>query len=302
MGWFGGKKKKASKRPPVLEPVGAPAAQAAPIAQPVIQPVQTPGAMPAVQAAPAAQPVAPAVQPVVEVAPVGIVADDNVVASVDPMPAPQSTGWSKKSTRGLNDIHKRLDNMMESKGKSLEERYADRFGDDLPDSVTADSARKEYNEKKKAGSKKPRIVFKNNSQLNLTPKGKSKPKESKEVEVKKRTETKDDETGSSIGGRIGGGIKAGGRKTKAAFGSAGAAVGRGAGAVKSGIGSGASRIAGLFRRGSKEEKPKAKKRGKSANKKIDYSSMKLPELKAQLKKKGLPTSGNKADLIKRLQK
>ena len=34
----------------------------------------------------------------------------------------------------------------------------------------------------------------------------------------------------------------------------------------------------------------------------DYSSMKLPELRAALKKKGLPTSGNKAALIKRLKK
>ena len=135
-------------------------------------------------------------------------------------------------------------------------------------------------------SKKPKIVFKNTSQLNLTPKGKSKTKEVKKVEIEK--ETIDEDAGPSIGSRIGGGIKAGGRKTKAAFGSAGAAVGRGAGAVKSGIGSGASRIAGLFRRESKEEG--------------DYSSMKLPELKAELKKKGLPTSGNKAALIKRLQK
>ena len=285
MGWFGGKKKKARKKPPVLEPVGAPAAQVVPVAQPGIELVQTPGIMPAVQAAPTVQPVTPAVQPVVEVAPVGVVADDSVIVSTEPTPAPQSTGWAKKSSKGINDIHKRLDNMMESKGKSLEERYADRFGDDLPESVAADSARKEYNEKKKADSKKPKIVFKNTSQLNLTPKGKSKPKEVKKIEVEKETTDKD--AGPGIGSRIGGGIKAGGRKTKAAFGSAGAAVGRGAGAVKSGIGSGASRIAGLFRRESKEED--------------DYSSMKLPELKAELKKKGLPTSGNKADLIKRLE-
>ena len=306
MGWFSGKKKKAKKRPPVLEPVGAPAAQVTPVAQPGIEPIQNPGVMPAVQAAPAVQPVAPAVQPVapavqpvVEIAPVGVVADDSIVVSTEPTPAPQSTGWSKKSSRGISDIHKRLDNMMESKGKSLEERYADRFGDDLPDSVAADSARKEFNEKKKAESKKPKIVFKNTSQLNLTPKDKSKPKEVKKVEVKK--ETKGEDAGPSIGSRIGGGIKAGGRKTRAAFGSAGAAVGRGAGAVKSGIGSGASRIAGLFRREKKEEKPKTKKRSGSAKKKTDYSSMKLPELKAELKKRGLPTSGNKADLIKRLQ-
>ena len=135
MGWFSGKKKKAKRKPPVLEPVGAPAAQVTPVAQPGIEPIQNPGVMPAVQAAPAVQPVAPAVQPVapavqpvVEVAPVGVVADDSIVVSTEPTPAPQSTGWSKKSARGINDIHKRLDNMMESKGKSLEERYADRFG------------------------------------------------------------------------------------------------------------------------------------------------------------------------------
>ena len=134
MGWFGGKKKKARKKPPVLEPVGAPAAQVVPVAQPGIELVQTPGIMPAIQAVPAVQPVTPAVQPVVEVAPVGVVADDSVIVSTEPTPAPQSTGWAKKSSKGINDIHKRLDNMMESKGKSLEERYADRFGDDLPES------------------------------------------------------------------------------------------------------------------------------------------------------------------------
>ena len=57
-----------------------------------------------------------------------------------------------------------------------------------------------------------------------------------------------------------------------------------------------------IRRGDKEEKPKSKKRGRPAKKKTDYSSMKLAELKAELKKKGLATSGNKAELIKRLQK
>ena len=59
---------------------------------------------------------------------------------------------------------------------------------------------------------------------------------------------------------------------------------------------------GIFRKGDKEEKPKSKKRGRTAKKNTDYSSMKLPELKAELKKKGLATSGNKSELIKRLQK
>ena len=293
MAWFGRKKKKARKKPPVLEPVGAPVAQTAPVAQPgVVQPL---GVMPAVQAEPAVQ------QPVVEVAPVGIVADPDIVVSTDASPAPQPTGWSKRSQRPIEDIHKKLDHMMDSKGKSLEERYEDRFGDSLPDSVTADPARKEYNEKKKADSDKPKIVFKERSQLKLTPKTGSTPAVEKKPQKKPEVKTDTVDKGPGIGSRIGSGIKSGGTKTKAAFGRAGSAVGRGAGAVKSGIGRGTSRVIGLFK-GDKKEKPKSKKRGSPAKKKTDYSSMKLAELKAELKKKGLATSGNKAELIKRLQK
>ena len=136
MAWFGGKKKKAKKSPPVLEPVGNPAVQAAPAAQ----------TAPAVQAAPAIQPI-PAAQPVVEVAPVGVVADANISVSTDANQNNTSKEWSKKSNKPLFDIHKKLDFMMDSKGKSLEDRYNERFGDKLPESVAADSARKEYNEK-----------------------------------------------------------------------------------------------------------------------------------------------------------
>ena len=294
MAWFGRKKKKARKKPPVLEPIGAPVAQVAPVAQPdVVQPL---GVMPAVQAEPAVQ------QPVVEVAPVGVVADADIVVSTDASPAPQPTGWSKRSQRPIEDIHKKLDRMMDSKGKSLEERYEDRFGDSLPDSVTADPARKEYNEKKKADSDKPKIVFKERSQLKLIPKAGSTPTVEKKPQKKPEVKTDTVDKGPSIGSRIGSGIKSGGTKTKAALGRAGSAVGRGAGAVKSGIGRGASRVIGLFKKGDKEEKPKSKKRGSPAKKKTDYSSMKLAELKTELKKKGLPTSGNKAELIKRLQK
>ncbi len=288
MAWFGRKKKKARKKPPVLEPVGAPVAQAVPVAQPgVVQPL---GVMPAVQ------------QPVVEVAPVGVIADTDIVVSTDASPAPQPTGWSKRSQRPIEDIHKKLDHMMDSKGKSLEERYEDRFGDSLPDSVTADPARKKYNEKKKAASDKPKIVFKERSQLKLTPKARSEPAVEKKPQKKPEVKTDSVDKGPGIGSRIGSGIKSGGTKTKAAFGRAGSAVGRGAGAVKSGIGRGTSRVIGIFRRGDKEEKPKSKKRGRPAKKKADYGSMKLAELKAELKKKGLPTSGNKAELVKRLQK
>ena len=287
MAWFGRKKKKARKKPPVLEPIGAPVAQTAPVAQPgVVQPL---GVMPAVQ------------QPVV-VAPVGVVADTDIVVSTDASPAPQPTGWSKRSQRPIEDIHKRLDHMMDSKNKSLEERYEDRFGDSLPDSVTADPARKEYNEKKKAASDKPKIVFKERSQLKLTPKARSEPAVEKKPQKKPEVKADSVDKGPGIGSRIGSGIKSGGTKTKAAFSRAGSAVGRGAGAVKSGIGRGTSKVIGIFRRGDKKEKPKSKKRGRPAKKKADYGSMKLAELKAELKKKGLATSGNKAELVKRLQK
>jgi len=298
MAWFGGKKK-GKKKPPVLEPVGVPAVQAAPVAQPVLQPVAN-QEIPAVQAA-------PVIQPVVEVAPVGVAADNNVIVSTEPVPAPAATpgavGWAKKSAKPLMDIHKRLDHMMDSKGKSLEDRYKDRFGDKLPESVTTDSARKKYNEDKAEDNNKPNIVFKPRSKLKLTPKNKSKTVTEKKVKTEVQTEVENNKKG--IGSKIGGGIKAGGAKTKSAIGSAGAAVGRGAGAVKSGvgrgagavksgIGRGASRFMGLFRK-SETEEITAKK-----NKK-DYSSMKLPELKAELKKRGLKTSGKKAELIKRLK-
>ena len=297
MGWFSGKKKP-KRKPPVLEPVGTPAVQTAPAVQPVAN-----SGIPSIQAAPAAQ------QPTVEVAPVGTTADANVMVSAGPVVSsptvqtPTSTGWAKKSEKPLLDIHKRLDHMMDSKGKSLEDRYQDRFGDLLPESVATDSARKDYNEKKS----KPNIVFKPRSKLKLTPKKKTEKAEKKPV-PKIETEVK-----SAM-------PKSRGSKTKAAIGSAGSAVGRGtgaitsgigrgagavksgigrgAGAIKSGIGRGASSVMGLFGRGSKEENPKSRKTTTDT----DYSSMKLPELRDALKKKGLPTSGNKAALIKRLKK
>ena len=315
MGWFGGKKKP-KRKPPVLEPVGAPAVQASPAAVQAV-PVQANLGMPSIQAAPAAQ------QPIVEVAPIGTAADANVMVSAEPVvssppvQAPASTGWEKKSEKPLLDIHKRLDHMMDSKGKSLEDRYQDRFGDQLPESVATDSARKDYNEKK---TSKPNIVFKPRSKLKLTTKKKTTPKDEEKPVPKK--ETKDKKV-SGLGNKIGSGLKSSGSKTKSALGSAGSAVGRGAGAitsgigrgagavksgigkgagaVKSGIGRGASSVMGLFGRGSsKEEKPKKGRKTTTDN--TDYSSMKLPELRAALKKKGLPTSGNKTALIKRLKK
>ena len=316
MAWFSGKKKP-KRKPPVLEPVGNPAVQAAPaavqaapVAQPAPEPVQPNQGMPAVQAAPATIQAVPPMQPIVEVAPIGAVADSNVTVSAEPVTAtPQqsgSTDWSKKSKRPLMDIHKRLDHMMDSKGKSLEERYKDRFGDKLPESVATDSARKEYNEKK---ANKPEIVFKPRSSLKLKPRKKKAPKVENKIE-KKAEEKKDKDVKAS--NKIGDRLKSSGAITKSAIGNASSAVGRGAGAVKSGIGRGAgavssgigkgagavksgigigaSKVMGLFGRGSDKKEVSNK----------DYSKMKVAELKNELKEKGLSTAGKKADLIKRL--
>lgn len=73
MAWFGGKKK-AKRRPPVLEPVGVPAVQA--VAQPAVNQM----------AAPAVIQAAPAIQPIVEIAPVGVTADNNVMVTTDSVP------------------------------------------------------------------------------------------------------------------------------------------------------------------------------------------------------------------------
>ena len=314
MGWFGGNKKP-KRKPPVLEPVGTPAVQAAPaavqaapVAQPALEPVQPNQGIPAVQAAPAAIQPVPSMQPVVEIAPVGAIADSNVMISSEPAATPVqqsgSTDWAKKSKRPLLDIHKRLDHMMEAKGKSLEERYKDRFGDKLPESVATDSARKEYNEKK---ANKPEIVFKPRSALKLKPKQKKAPKVENKGE-KKVEEKKETKTSNKIGERL----KSSGAITKSALGNAGSAVGRGAGAVRSGIGrgagavssgigkgagavrsgigKGASKVMGLFGRGNEKEEVSN----------VDYSKMKVAELKNELKEKGLSTTGKKADLIKRL--
>ena len=320
MAWFGRKKKKTRKKTPVLEPVGAntqaiPSVQAVPAQAPPIVQNNVPPIQDTNQVVPL-----PAVQePIIEIAPVGIVPDANIVVSNE-FPSPvqasataplPSTGWSKKSEKPLGDIHKKLDYMMDSKGKSLEERYKERFGDKLPDSVVADNARKEFNEMKELEKEKPKIVFRSKSQLKL----KSKTVKTAPKEPPKEGKVTTNVNSPGMGAKIGSGIKTGGAKTKAAFGRAGSAVGRGAGAIKSGVGRGTSRFIGLFKRGKKEDdktkktlkkdsktKTTSKKRGRPPKKKIDYSSMKLTALRAELKKKGLPTSGNKANLIKRLTK
>ncbi|PXF19132.1 MAG: histone-like protein 2 [Methanobacteriota archaeon] len=94
------------------------------------------------------------------------------------------------------------------------------------------------------------------------------------------------------------------------------------------MGSGASKFAGLFRRGDSGDtkpaakklaakkaaakkpaakkaaakKPAAKKAVAKKKAKPDYGAMTRAQLKVALKKKGLPVSGKKAELVKRLQK
>ncbi|PXF18083.1 MAG: hypothetical protein CXX76_02340 [Methanobacteriota archaeon] len=71
-------------------------------------------------------------------------------------------------------------------------------------------------------------------------------------------------------------------------------------------------MGGLFRRGDSTvvkpaakkaaKKPTAKKAAPKKKAKPDYGAMTTAQLKAELKKKDLPVSGKKADLVKRLQK
>ncbi|MDC0243606.1 SAP domain-containing protein, partial [Marine Group III euryarchaeote] len=86
---------------------------------------------------------------------------------------------------------------------------------------------------------------------------------------------------------------------KSGFGKGTSAVrsgfGRGAGAVKSGFGRGTSAIKGLFSKSSNDNSSSEDSEEKN------YTKMKVAELKAELKNKGLSTSGKKAELIKRLE-
>ncbi len=281
MGLFGRKKKKKKKRakPPRLEPI-----LAAPAAQPVVELVSPPQIQPLAGSAPA-----------------------------------QPTDWQKRSEKPLVDIHRRLDSMLEEDSQSLEERYKERFGDNLPKSVASDASVKEKPATRKEIRFKPRSGIKFTSRTTTAPDPEEPAAEVEEAAVEAPTEeapiTGDSSPG--IGSRITGGARSAGSRTKGAIGSgasavgrgarsAGSAVGRGVRSTGSAIGSSASKVAGLFRRGDK--KPAAKKaapKKKTAAKKkakFDYGAMTAAQLKAELKKKGLPLSGKKADLVKRLQK
>ena len=287
MGLFGRRKKKKKKRarPPRLEPVPA-----APAAQPVVELVSPPQVQPAAGIAPA-----------------------------------QPTDWQKRSEKPLVDIHRRLDSMLEEDSQSLEERYKERFGDNLPKSVAGDASAKERPAAGKEIRFKPRSGIKFKSRAAAAPEPEEPAAEAEEAAAEAPAEeaSLSGDASPGIGSRIAGGARSAGSRTKGAIGSgasavgrgarsAGSAVGRGVRSSGSAIGSGASKVAGLFRRGDSSDvkptakkaakKPAAKKAAPKKKAKPDYGAMTTAQLKAELKKKDLPVSGKKADLVKRLQK
>ncbi len=314
MGLFGRRKKKKKKRakPPRLEPV-----LAAPVAQPVVElaspPTDIQPDMVIEMDMESVAPTAPAAQPVVE-----LVSPPQIQPLAGSAPA-QPTDWQKRSEKPLVDIHRRLDSMLEEDSQSLEERYKERFGDSLPKSVAGDASAKEKPATKKEIRFKPRSGIKFTSRAATAPEPEEPAVEAEEAATEAPAEDVpiSGDTSPSIGSRITGGARSAGSRTKGAIGSgasavgrgargAGSAVGRGVRSTGSAIGSGASKVAGLFRRGDKKPavKKAAPKKKAAAKKKAkpDYGKMTAAQLKAELKKKGLPFSGKKADLVKRLQK
>ena len=329
MGLFGRKKKKRAKKP-VLEPVAAsvaPVAAAAPVvqAQPIVELASPPTNIQpdmVIEMDMDNQPAVAAAQPAVELAP----------AAQPAAPAGQPADWHKRSEKPLMDIHRRLDSMLEEDSASLEERYRERFGDKLPKSVAGTVPAKQ--EEPAVEGKK--ITFKSRSGISFKSRAAA-PVDASEAEEEPAAaeapaaeDTQPGDASPGIGSRLAGGARSAGSRTKGAIGSGASAVGRGAratgaaigsgaratgSAIGSGaratgsaIGSGASKFAGLFRRGDSGDtkpvakKPAAKKAASKKKAKPDYGAMTGAQLKAALKKQGLPVSGKKAELVKRLQK
>ena len=328
MGLFGRRKKKKKKRarPPRLEP--------GPATQPVVE-----LASPLIDIQPdmviemdmeSAAPATPAAQPVVE-----LVSPPQVQPAAGIAPA-QPTDWQKRSEKPRVDIHRRLDSMLEEDSQSLEERYKERFGDNLPKSVAGDASAKERPAAGKEIRFKPRSGIKFKSRAAAAPEPEEPAAEAEEAAAEAPAEeaSLSGDASPGIGSRIAGGARSAGSRTKGAIGSgasavgrgarsagsavgrgarsAGSAVGRGVRSSGSAIGSGASKVAGLFRRGDSSDvkpaakkaakKPAAKKAAPKKKAKPDYGAMTTAQLKAELKKKDLPVSGKKAVLVKRLRK
>ncbi|MAH17394.1 MAG: hypothetical protein CL960_02705 [Euryarchaeota archaeon] len=330
MGLFGRKKKKKAKKP-VLEPVAAavapaaaPVAQAQPIVELASPPTNIQPDM-VIEMDMDIQPAVVAAQPAVELAP----------AAQPAAPAGQSADWHKRSEKPLMDIHRRLDSMLEEDSASLEERYHERFGDKLPKSVAGNAPAK----KEEPAAEGKKITFKSRSSISFKPRAAADPEPATEpeeepaaAEAPAAEDAPSGDASPGIGSRIAGGARSAGSRTSGAIGSGASAVGRGARATSSAIGSGAratgsaigsgaratgaaigsgaSKVAGLFQRGdsgdakpaAKKAAPKKKAAAKKKAAKPDYGAMTGAQLKSELKKQGLPVSGKKAELLKRLQK
>ena len=291
MGLFGGKKKRRKKRvAPKLEAVQATA--------PAAVQATAPAAVAPAESAPAVQIANPNIKP-------------QAVASIDPeaeksVPDLDSGKWRKKSSKPLLNIQRKVDRINNEDTLSLEERYEKAFGERLPQDT------KYVKEKKKDENA---ITFKPKTKVSFKPKIETK-KVTKDSKNKKEESADEKEESKGILGRMTGTMKVGGskagsilgagtdmttsaigapgRKTKSMFGFAGSAIGSGAAMVKSGVTSGASKVTGAvsdYRSG-----------GKSTDneKSTDYNKMNVKELKEELKKRGLKTSGKKPDLIARL--
>ncbi len=291
-----------------------------------------------VELAPAQAQVAPAA---VELAP----------ATAMPVAELTPTEWTKHSEKPLMEIQRRLDQMMNENKLSLDERYQQRYGDELPQSVAkGDGESKEEPEDEAVAEPKPKVSFKPRPKVSFKPRPKvelkpaepeadeteskpqkaittkpdkpptaRKPRREKTAKSgKPKAEAADDDR-PGLATRVGGGIKRSGGAAKSAAGATAHAVGGGARRVGGGISSGARRvgggltggarrIGGLLRRKKKgdveadgEETPAKAEKGDQPPQQ-DYSSLKITELKDLLREKGLRITGNKAELVKRLEK
>ena len=283
MGLFGGKKRRRKKKAmPKLEAVATTA--------PATVQASTPTAIPA--ATPAVQIANPNIKP-------------QTVASIDPeaeksVPDLDSGKWRKKSSKPLLNIQRKVDRINNEDTLTLEERYEKAFGERLPQDT------KYVKEKKKDENA---ITFKPKTKVSFKPKIETK-KETKKGGDKKEESDDVKEESTGILGRVTGTMKAGGskagsmlgagtdmtksaigatgRKTKSMFGFAGSAIGSGASMLKSSVVSGTSKVTSVV------------SDYRSGEKSVDYDKMNVKELKEELKKRGLKTSGKKPELIARL--
>ena len=333
MGLFGRKKKKRAKKP-VLEPVAAsvaPVAAVAPVAQ--MQPIVELASLPTniqpdmvIEMDMDIQPAVVAALPAVELAPAGQPADWHK--------------RSEKPLMDIHRrLDSMLEEDSASLEERYRERFGDKLPKSVAGTAPAKQEEPAAEGKKITFKSRSGISFK--PRVAAPADAVKAEEEPAAAEAPAAEDIPPGDASPGIGSRLAGGARSAGSRTKGAIGSGASAVGRGAratgaaigsgvratgSAIGSGaratgsaIGSGASKFADLSRRGdSSDAKPAAKKPAakKAAAKKAapkkraaakkkakpDYGAMTSTQLKAELKKQGLPVSGRKAELVKRLQK